>query len=602
MAVMFALHVAAGYGTSGVPDLHRDLYWAHEILGGAWTARGPVIYNTFELGPWWYYVVAASLWATGSLAGAAALVCALAAIKYPLAWRLGRRLGGDALGLAFVIALAVPGWSAAPLGFTTHTALVEASLLTLALVTLSFRERQGWGRAVAFGLAAAFCAHAHPTTVLFVVIAGFAVLARHRDARTIAQLALAAAIALASLVPPLLAHDSDAKTVGAAFAHYAAHDVGVDPFVRALRIAASVAAGGAWHGMMLLTEVPRGEWLGLGVALLALASAAAGWLVAARNDSATWRLARIGLALFAAQCAFVVLIRPVTPIWMTSALVPPFAFALACGWRAVAATPMRRAVATLAAAGWLAASLAIHGHFVREIDTVRIATAGNLFMDAGLTWSTGWTEARVARVRLRRLERAARVACGGTTLHGDLAIADELALGLPTRIACGDDDAIRYGGRSRAHGHLAAYLAERWCAIGLAPESIGSGFGYTRAVLPLAPEVGASRPVLAPRQIDPIPAPLAPAPFEIVARAPGGATVAVGKRYAWLNTLDLESVEANGVPARLVHEDVATRFYRCEACGASEVEWRIAGQGNLASLDVVALHGARDGVDACAAR
>ena len=593
------MHTIAGYGTSGVPDLYRDLYWAHAILGGEWPVRGPVIYNTFELGPWWYYVVAVALWATGSLAGSAAVVSALAAIKYALAWRLGGKLGGDALGLAFVLALAVPGWSAVPLGFTTHTAMVEASLLALALVTLRYREHSGWGRAVAFGFAAGFCAHAHPTTVLFVVIAGVAVLARHRDAKSLAGVVLAAVIALASLAPPLFAPDADAVAVGAAFAQYAGNDVGVDPFTRALRIVASVAAGGAWHGMLLLTEVPSGEWLGLGIALFALSSAAAGWVLAARSDAPAWRLARVGLALFAAHSLFVVLIRPVTPIWMTSALVPPFAFALACGWCVLARTRAGAAIAGLAAAAWFGAGLAIHGYFVREIDTVRIPNAGNVFMDAGLTWSTGWTEARVARVRLRRLERAARMACGGATLHGDLAIADELALGLPTRLACGDEDDIRYGGRSDAHAHVAGFLAERWCSIGLAPDSLGSGFGFSRSAIPLAPRDGAKRPVLTARQIDPIPAPLAPGPIEVSAMAPGDATIAVGKRYGWLNHLAIASVSAGETRARLVHEDVATRFYRCDGCDAGEIEWKLSGEGNSTGIDIVALRDTPGGPDAC---
>src|SRR5687767_8927856 len=120
IALMAGLHLAAGYGTSGVPDLFRDLYWAQAILDGeAFPLRGPVIYNTIELGPWWYYLTALVLAVTGSLAGSAALVALLAAVKYLLAWRLGNRIGDAGLGLCAVVALVVPGWSAAPLGFPT---------------------------------------------------------------------------------------------------------------------------------------------------------------------------------------------------------------------------------------------------------------------------------------------------------------------------------------------------------------------------------------------------------------------------------------------------------------------------------------------------
>lgn len=602
IAMLAAVHLASGYGTSGMPDAMRDLYWAEEILRGvALPVRGPVIHGTIELGPWWYYVVALALWLSGSLAGASALVALLAAAKYALAWRLGSKLLDAWLGLAFVAALVVPGWSAAPLGFPTHTALVETALLALALATVACRERLTLLRAVGFGAAAAFCAHAHPSTVLLVAIAGLAVLQRQRNPFALSAMGIAAAIAVASLLPPLLARTDAATEFGSAMAEYAARDIGVDPVSRALRLVASVAVGGGWHGMLLLTGFERGHWVAVVVAGVAMLAAGTGLSFSQRRGSPELRLACAGLALFAAQAVFLALIRPITPVWMTSTLVPPFAFALACGWRALArGGAAARAFAFVAAAAWLAVGLAIFAFFVREVDTMRIGRGGNVFMDAGMPWTTGYDEARIARVRLRRLERAVRHACGDVTLHGDLASADEAALGLPSRRACGAGAGVEYGGRAPDRAHVAGYVLESWCAIGLKPATAGDGFGYSSGALPIAPDEGALRPRLGPRQVDAIPAPLAAGPLAVRAELPAGAVVALGKRYGWLHDLVLHEVRAGGRPAVLVHEDLATRFYRCDGCGGHAVPWEIAGSGNAAGIDFVALSDDPGGVDACA--
>jgi hypothetical protein len=68
-----------------------------------------------------------------------------------------------------------------PLVFPTHTALVEATILLLALVTWRCAKTFSWANAMAQGLCAAACLHAHPSTATYVMGAGIYVLAAQRS-------------------------------------------------------------------------------------------------------------------------------------------------------------------------------------------------------------------------------------------------------------------------------------------------------------------------------------------------------------------------------------------------------------------------------------
>ena len=125
--------------------------------------------------------------------------------------------------------------------------------------------------------------------------------------------------------------------------------------------------------LSLLTEFEGGHWVAVVVALVAMLASVAGLVLARRRGSPELGLACVGLTFFVAQAVFLAVIRPITPVWMTSTLVPPFAFALACGWRSLArGGTAARSIALVAAGAWLAVGLAIFGFFVREIDTIRI--------------------------------------------------------------------------------------------------------------------------------------------------------------------------------------------------------------------------------------
>ena len=178
--VMCVLHVAAGLNTGGLPDFWRDMYWATSIAyGERFPLSGPPIDQFMELGPWWFYLLAAPVWLTHRIAFASAFLQLLASAKYFLAWRLGTRAVDARFGTIYAVCTAVAGWSTASFWFPSHPAVVETTLLLLAWATWRCWTRLSLGNAVVYGLAAAACFHAHPTTATYIVASGIALLCRH---------------------------------------------------------------------------------------------------------------------------------------------------------------------------------------------------------------------------------------------------------------------------------------------------------------------------------------------------------------------------------------------------------------------------------------
>src|SRR5579883_2317877 len=253
--VMLVLHIAAGLHSAGVTDFWRDMYWSTLIAHGErFPLTGPPINQIAELGPWWYYLLAVPIALTGRLAAASVLIQIVAASKYLLAWRIGTRLMDARFGLAFAVCLAVAGWSTAPLMFPSHPAAVETTVLLLALAAWRLSESPGIGNAVLFGLAAAACVHAHPTTLPYLAAAGGFVLWRRRSGLAWALLGLAAAVVLLSLLPPWLDPEPAGEVWRRTLSDYAANDMGSAFAARLPRFVVALLFGGAWAGLLLLTS------------------------------------------------------------------------------------------------------------------------------------------------------------------------------------------------------------------------------------------------------------------------------------------------------------------------------------------------------------
>jgi hypothetical protein len=588
--LMLALHVAGGLHTAGVPDFWRDVYWATKIAHGeALPLVGPPIYSLIELGPWWFYALALPVGLVGRASAAAVFIQLLAGAKYFIAWQLGTRAIDARFGLAFAGALALAGWSTIPLMFPSHTAVVETTLLLLAGATWRCWHRLSIGNALLFGLASGACLTAHPTTVSYICGAGVVLLVREPSWKSALRLALAALVVVAMLAPPWFDHAPSvvARSVG----EYVGTDIAVDAWRRIPALLASAVVGGAWTGFLLMTD-----WTSAGVRVAwfaycaCLLVAATGLLVLPRERAAVRALAVGAGVVFLLQATFLVLLRPITPMWMLSSLLPPLALLLGVGWYGGFSSERFavRSIAQIAFVVCVALSLVPFALFTHNLRTMRVASGANPYANA-VEFSENFTETSVPYFPARRVDRLARSLCEPMVVHARLAWVIEQSLGAPVRLACGHWPELRYGGVDGAGAHVAGLFPRAATVSGLAPDRVVAGMALYDHVVPIAPAAGGKPTSLKRGQIHADRAPDVSTAFAHEFDAHGADVVSLTNRFPGAMPLSVKSVTANGAPAHLLDDDGGSMLYGCACEPSASVHWRFELEGVADDIDLVVL-------------
>lgn len=590
--LMLCVHVVAGMNTNGMGDYWRDLYWATVIAQGErFPLAGPQIYQLFELGPWWYYLLALPMALTGSAALTTAFAQTLAAAKYFLAWRLGARIADERLGFAFAASLAIAGWSTLPLMFPSHTALVETALLLLAMVAWRCWDGFSWRHAILFGLASAACLHAHPTTLGYVVLAGIALLWRHRSRAAFGWMGLAAAIVALSLLPPWFERAGPAAATLKSVPAYLDGDIAVRPLQRIPEVLRSLVVGGAWWGLLLMTTwkagVVRLAWW---IYCACLLFAGLGVWRLRRDDKRLFRLALAAAALLVLQVVFVVLLRPVTPMWMVASCLLPLAMAIALGWYGWLrdARLAVRVVATSALALYVGLCVAPFSLELRDLRAVRVMPGVNPFFDV-IEYADRYINVPVPFYPVRRIDRLAKTLCEPAVLHARLAAVVEGTLAVPLRNACGYWPDLRYGGVAGDGPHIAGLLSHAATASGIAPTRVVARMALYERVRAIAPAAGGRSGPLRRLQIHPESG-SGPATKQVFDFDASGADVVVlTNRMPNAAPMEVLRVDAVGAPAALLSDDGSSRVYGCAGCGAATVHWHVELTGIPVNLDLVVL-------------
>lgn len=589
--LMLLVHAAAGAHSGGVPDSWRDIWWATKIAHGeAFPLTGPPIYGLVELGPWWFYLLAVPVRLFGTATAATVSVQLLAGAKYLVAWRLGTRLVDARFGLAFAGALAIAGWSTIPLWFPSHTAVIETMLLLLAGAAWRCWRQLSTGNALLFGLAAGACVTAHPTTISYVVALGLAVLWHEPSPRNLGRLVLAAVVVVLMLAPPWF--DPAPHGIAKSLATYLGSDIAVAPWRRIPALLASAVVGGAWNGFLLMTRwseaTARTAWL---IVCACLAVAAAGLLLLKRERD-DLRIAAVAAGIaFIAQAAFLALLRPITPMWMLSSLLPPLALLLGLGWYGgfTSERGALRAVALVAFVVSVALSLAPFGLFLRNLHSFRYAEGADAYTNT-IELSDRFGETPVPFFPVRRLDRLAPSLCEPAVLHARLAWVVEQSLEAPLRLACGHWPALRFGGREGEGPHVAGLFTRAATASGIAPDRIVAGMAFYTHIVAVAPASGGRPTVLKRDQIHPDRAPDVPVRFQLEFDARGADVAALTNRFSSVLPLKVQSATANGIAARLLHDDGGSTLYACAACDpGATAHWRFELEGVEDDIDLVLL-------------
>lgn len=591
MAVLGVLYALVAQNMTGVIDTTRDLYWAWQIGNGlAFPAVGPVIHGgVLQLGPWWYYLLAIPIAFGAGIVAVPAMICFIAWLQYPLGWLLGTRIGGPRLGFMLVLALVMPGWSALALMFATHTSVAGTALSALALAALAWdRDPRAW-RALLVGLAAAAALHAHPSTLLVCAVVAIALLARRRLpwARSLAHAGIAVAVVVAAFLPVLLQGGDAVATLAGKLAGHAESEFATDVFSRLVPSVLGIAVGGGWSGPLLLSRWDLGTvqlvhflWL-----IAASAGFAAAFWPGASVAARRWAL--FAAILFVAQVAFLVVLRPILPMWMVNTALPMLALCLALGWSRIAGADLRGLMLGLLAAGFHAAlGLALYGITLRAPTSFRMAEGDQPWLDASKR-PHGWREEPAVALSLRELATLSPALCDADSVHGPLAFFVEQTHGLSVDAACGPRPQLRYGGTGGAVAAFGMPL-HGWRAAGIEPAVRGGSFGLSTGVRPLGPGDGDGRRALGPGDVAPhAEGEAADHAWTVVLAA--DELLAVSNLHPWSAPSRIDAVLADGRPAIRVHEDRVLTLYRCDACSGDAVTWDVRGYVAAGNYDLVAL-------------
>ena len=465
-------------------DLARDLHHGYRIATGQeWIAIGPQIAAGWHLGPVWYYLLALPMLALGSITAAVAWVGLLAALKFPLAYWLGRNAVDARFGLAWAAALALPGLSSLESIWVAHPSLVAtASLAVLcALWQAMTRRSYPWLYAACLGFGLAL--HAHPTTLPLAALLALAFvrLRPPRGGLWPGRLLLCAGLILLPFAPLL----ADAAAQARDFAGFL-HDVGTASVQWRERDVIAVATNLFWHVPNLVVSTYAGDagailavWkaflaalhaavlLGLGIAL---------W----RPALGLRRHAAGGLAYALFSGLVVIAARAETRFYMLYALLPTIAFLQAVGLTACARSGWRglRPLAGVLLAATIVAFAAVAGARVGEAAQgyVRLPALFGEQMDLRSPRRSGL--AQLDSMPLWQLDAIGRALCaaGSVRAYGDLAVIVDSQFNVPARLHCGERSRVTLGGLP-GPGETALFLLP---AAGLGSDRATQRYGALR--------------------------------------------------------------------------------------------------------------------------
>lgn len=589
MLAFAALHIAAALGSAGTSDTGRDLYFARQIdLGNEWPLSGPGVNATIHLGPLWYYVLAAIMLIGGSSTAVVAAMGVLSALQFPLAYVLGRRLGGNRLGMLFAAALMLPGWGVFPLVSLTHTTVVVTTMLFGALACWRYREQPDATRAFVLGLALALMLHAHPTTVLAAAALGLCALAGAHDAR--ARLRVFALLALPTVVlfAPMLIDQmrngfGDATTIG----QYAATQIAWPSPLRFVQLAAGLLLYGGDYVARYWVELPHAAVTLLFIANIVLLLTAAFGLIALRATARPLRL-RLAIALvvlFLAQTLFLIAIRPFTPFWMTYVQLPVIAALVALGLDAALQRRMLRApivavfgiLVVSSAAGFVYVARAPHEGL---IDVALPGEPAFSLMDVK-DHQRHARRVSFARLSVGETDAIAAPLCSPVTLYAHYARFVDDSYGIGALRGCGSTAAIRIGGSAQGQA-LVGLRDYVWDLLSLEPERrIGTlGISPPHAIW----HARDSLSVVTPHRFPPRTLAIAPEHFVVRGDTAAGEALVIANRAAMQGPYEVVA-KANGVAVEPTYFDMTTNVYRV----AGAASWVIEINGTPAYIDVLTL-------------
>ncbi len=598
------LTVAGAYGP--LLDVARDVYFANQIATGAsFPLGGPPINATFQLGPIWFYLEAIPLMLGGGYSSVVYFAAFLSALKFPLAYYAGYLLQGPRFAWLLLFAVFANGWTWMPARFLTHAACLEAAFWWLLCAFILWHRNPTALRAGIVGFAAAVAFHAHPTAMIFSILACVWVIyhcLKRLDYRAFASIMLGAFVLFS---PYFYEQSRDGWIDVAASVQYAKSTFLLPSFSRFCKLLAAVILNGhsyelqymalmdARHAFSVVV-VLAGLYLLLFIFLLRdLVSRAESAAPTNRFASTNARLAAYAFLALCGQCAFLLLIRPITPLWMLFSLLPLASCFLACGLHALLQYRFGIYGVGLIAGGLTVLTMMpLPAYFGREGDTVRLPETEILGLVDVIVRPEGSRVVQRVNFRVRDVDGVSKVLSQFDVAHGQAATAIEGFLGGVEGHFVNRSQLQLGGVESKLPNpnRIAGFNHSVWEHLKRKPSGMTDSMGWIAPKLVLHPTVGerisspiSPRIILTRKKFDPV------GKFSLNFIAPCDATIAITNMLPAYVPLSVHSAELNGVSIAPIYKDNLSQFFRAPHCvGLSGVPWKFELEGMKSVVDVIA--------------
>jgi hypothetical protein len=582
-------------------DSVRDIAVALRIAAGEeWPATGPGLAFSAHLGPLWYYLLAPIAAASASWLPIALFIAALSALKFPLAYAFGCRIGDRRLGLLFAAALLLPGWQHLQALLVTHTSLVETMLLAAALAIRAWLLQPAPARAFTAGLTCALALHAHPTAIVLAPLAALAAWRLSARAAVMPRCLLALAVgAVLPFAPYLIAQGLAGWPDTAAMSSYATQSVGVRQIAHLPALADAALIGGP-HTLFDALLVPGARPIAFALWIAVLAATALALAVAWRRAAApARRLALHAIVAWLVVLATVAVLRERTPWYMTYVPICASAALLASAWNLIAgATPRAAGFAIAAAIAAVAGGLALDAGLWRQSGRGEFLLPGGAMHDTLVGYEAA---PRVPVVGGTSLPARAAAASGAflcahraAVLHASYGGYVDASGGLDATLRCGAEAtaSLRIGGDAALapERHFVGLPQRLWRELGREPDMTIGPFGLAHPVA--IADDGAAVSIAPPHRYPPRAAIAAgDTVFTTELDLPVQAALVTSAILGPIGPVRIEQVLADGVVQAPLATTAFVDVYACKSCTPdASVRWQVRYRAARAGLlDVLGL-------------
>jgi hypothetical protein len=432
-------------------DLSRDIGVALGIANAErWPLHGPALNWTLHLGPVWYYLLAVPLWLTHSWIVVVMTIGVIAALKFPIAYALGSRLVDSRFGVLWVVLLALPGWNSLEVLLMEHTSFVATCVLGFLWMLLRYSETGSARYLYGLSILYALSLHAHPSTLALLLVATpFVLRSWSKSPTKWRELAIAVFMLLVPFLPFIASQIASGSPDIRSAVDYLSSAGGLGSFSDFPATMRGIFVTGP---ELIAKSVLRldDRWAVAYTVFYGLlwATAIVG-LVSSAAARPTRNIAMIGATTVVAIAVSVVLIRSVTPYYMSFVILVLLLGLAALGLRAATALPGIRSLAYLLATGAAVLPIVVSVGAARTFSTGSYPFAIFPLFDIKRPYVDGPPLAFVPAYAIGTIGDAL---CESRSVvaHGALAFHLLTDYALETRLQCAAPTAVRLGGSEPA--------------------------------------------------------------------------------------------------------------------------------------------------------